>query len=78
MLFRSRSVSQAVEHVAQGSGYHVVVTARPQDVMDAERVVLPGHMLDRLRHRAKIARTVVNDGNCFHERFFTGYLLLFL
>ena len=37
-----RSVSQAVEHVAQGSGYHVVVTARPQDVMDAERVVLPG------------------------------------
>ena len=37
-----RSVSQAVEHVAQGSGYNVVVTARPQDVMDAERVVLPG------------------------------------
>ena len=37
-----RSVSQAVEHVAQGSGYKVVVTARPQDVMDAERVVLPG------------------------------------
>ena len=37
-----RSVSQAVEHVAQGSGYKVVVTARPQDVIDAERVVLPG------------------------------------
>ena len=37
-----RSVSQAVEHVAQSSGYNVVVTARPQDVMDAERVVLPG------------------------------------
>ena len=37
-----RSVSQAVEHVAQGSGYHVVVTSRPEDVMDAERVVLPG------------------------------------
>ena len=37
-----RSVSQAVEHVALGSGYNVVVTARPQDVMDAERVVLPG------------------------------------
>ena len=37
-----RSVSQAVEHVAQGSGYDVVVTSRPEDVMDAERVVLPG------------------------------------
>ena len=37
-----RSVSQAVEHVAQGSGYNVVVTSRPEDVMDAERVVLPG------------------------------------
>jgi imidazole glycerol-phosphate synthase subunit HisH len=37
-----RSVSQAVEHVARGSGYDVVVTARPQGVMDAERVVLPG------------------------------------
>jgi imidazole glycerol-phosphate synthase subunit HisH len=37
-----RSVSQAVEHVAKGSGYDVVVTSRPQDVMDAERVVLPG------------------------------------
>lgn len=37
-----RSVSQAVEHAAQGSGYKVVVTSRPQDVMDAERVVLPG------------------------------------
>lgn len=37
-----RSVSQAVQHVAQGSGYDVVVTANAQDVMDAERVVLPG------------------------------------
>jgi len=37
-----RSVSQAVEHVAKGIGYDVVVTAMPQDVMDAERVVLPG------------------------------------
>jgi imidazole glycerol-phosphate synthase subunit HisH len=37
-----RSVSQAVEHVAKGSGYDVRVTARPEDVMDAERVVLPG------------------------------------
>ena len=37
-----RSVSQAVKHVAQGSGYEVVVTAHAQEVMDAERVVLPG------------------------------------
>ena len=37
-----RSVSQAVRHVAQGSGFEVLVTARPQDVRDAERIVLPG------------------------------------
>ena len=37
-----RSVSQAVQHVAQGSGFEVVVTSNPQQVLDAERVVLPG------------------------------------
>jgi len=37
-----RSVSQAVAHVAVGSGYEVVVTARPEEVFAAERVVLPG------------------------------------
>ncbi len=37
-----RSVSQAVQHVAAGSGYEVVVTSRAEDVMNAERVVLPG------------------------------------
>jgi glutamine amidotransferase len=37
-----RSVSQAVMHVAQGSGYDVVVTADPAVVMAAERIVLPG------------------------------------
>jgi glutamine amidotransferase len=37
-----RSVAQAVLHVAQGSGFEVVVTARPEDVRAAERVVLPG------------------------------------
>ncbi len=37
-----RSVSQAVRHVAQGSGFEVVVTSRAEDVMNAERVVLPG------------------------------------
>lgn len=37
-----RSVSQAVEHVAKGSGFEVVVTSKAEDVMNAERVVLPG------------------------------------
>jgi glutamine amidotransferase len=37
-----RSVSQAVKHVAQGSGLEAVVTSRPEDVRAAERVVLPG------------------------------------
>ena len=37
-----RSVSQAMRHVAQGSGFDVVVTSRPEDVMAAERIVLPG------------------------------------
>ena len=37
-----RSVSQAVMHVAAGSGVEVLVTQRPQDVMAADRIVLPG------------------------------------
>ncbi len=37
-----RSVSQAVMHVAVGSGVDVIVTRRPQDVLAADRVVLPG------------------------------------
>ena len=37
-----RSVSQAVLHVAQGSGVEVVWARRPEEVMAAERVVLPG------------------------------------
>lgn len=37
-----RSVSQAVMHVAAGSGVEVVVTQRPDEVHAAERVVLPG------------------------------------
>ncbi|NIM42567.1 MAG: imidazole glycerol phosphate synthase subunit HisH [Hydrogenophaga sp.] len=46
-----RSVSQAVLHAAQGSGVEVVVTQRPEEVMAAERVVLPGqgHMGDCMR-----------------------------
>jgi len=37
-----RSVSQAVLHVAQGSGIEVVWARTPEEVMAAERVVLPG------------------------------------
>ncbi|MEO5671532.1 MAG: imidazole glycerol phosphate synthase subunit HisH [Ramlibacter sp.] len=37
-----RSVAQAVKHVAQGTGFDVVVTARPEEVRAAERIVLPG------------------------------------
>ncbi len=49
-----RSVSQAVVHVAQGSGHNVIVTSRAQDVFDADRVVLPGqgHMGDCMRELA--------------------------
>jgi glutamine amidotransferase len=37
-----RSVSQAVMHVAAGSGLSVLVTSRPEEVFAAERIVLPG------------------------------------
>jgi glutamine amidotransferase len=37
-----RSVSNAVMHVARGSGFEVVVTAKPEEVRAAERIVLPG------------------------------------
>ena len=37
-----RSVSQAVMHVARDSGVDVIVTAKPDEVFAAERIVLPG------------------------------------
>ena len=37
-----RSVAQAVKHVALGNGFDVVVTANPDEVRAAERIVLPG------------------------------------
>jgi imidazole glycerol-phosphate synthase subunit HisH len=37
-----RSVSQAVAHAASQADVHVIVTARPEEVLAAERVVLPG------------------------------------
>ena len=49
-----RSVSQAVQHVAAATGFDVRVTQNAQDVLDAERVVLPGqgHMGDCMRELA--------------------------
>jgi glutamine amidotransferase len=37
-----RSVSQAVQHAAQDTGWTVVVTQRPDEVRAAQRIVLPG------------------------------------
>ena len=37
-----RSVSQAVLHAAAGTGVEVTITHRPEEVLAAERVVLPG------------------------------------
>lgn len=37
-----RSVSQAVQAAAAGTGWSVIVTSRPEDVRAAERIVLPG------------------------------------
>jgi imidazole glycerol-phosphate synthase subunit HisH len=59
-----RSVSQAVMHVAAGSGFDVIVTARPEEVMEAERVVLPGQgaMRDCMRElRASGLEAAVRD-----------------
>jgi imidazole glycerol-phosphate synthase subunit HisH len=37
-----RSVSQAVMHVAAGTGLQVIISNRPEEVYAADRVVLPG------------------------------------
>ncbi len=37
-----RSVSQAVMAAAQDQGVRVLITSRPEDVLSAERIVLPG------------------------------------
>jgi imidazole glycerol-phosphate synthase subunit HisH len=49
-----RSVAQAVLHVAQGSGFEVLVTSRPEEVRAADRIVLPGQgaMRDCMRELA--------------------------
>jgi glutamine amidotransferase len=50
-----RSVSQAVQAAAEGTGWTVVVTQRPEDVRAAQRVVLPGQgaMPDCMRELAE-------------------------
>lgn len=49
-----RSVSQAVRHVAQGTGVEVRVTSEASEVLNADRVVLPGqgHIADCMRELA--------------------------
>jgi glutamine amidotransferase len=37
-----RSVSNAVRHVAQGTGFDAFFTSRPEEVRAADRIVLPG------------------------------------
>ena len=49
-----RSVSQAVQHVARAKDVDVLVTSNAQDVLGADRVVLPGqgHMADCMNELA--------------------------
>jgi glutamine amidotransferase len=49
-----RSVSQAVAHVARDADLRVIITAHPEEVLAAERVVLPGQgaMRDCMRELA--------------------------
>jgi glutamine amidotransferase len=59
-----RSVSQAVAHVAAGTGVQVLVTQRPEEVMAADRVVLPGQgaMRDCMRelHQSGMKEAVLH------------------
>ncbi|MCF8152822.1 MAG: imidazole glycerol phosphate synthase subunit HisH [Rhodoferax sp.] len=63
-----RSVSQALVHVAEGTGFEVIVTGRVQDVLDADRVVLPGqgamrdcmHELDASGMRQAVLHAAAN------------------
>jgi glutamine amidotransferase len=59
-----RSVSQAVLHVAAGTGVDVVITHRPEEVLAADRVVLPGQgaMRDCMRelHESGMKQAVLH------------------
>lgn len=78
------SVSQAVRHVAQGGGYEVLVTSNPQDVMAAERVILPGqgamadcmHELTRSGMRQAVLHAAANKplfGVCVGMQMLLGH-----
>ncbi len=59
-----RSVSQAVQHVARGLPWQVVVSSEPRQVREADRLVLPGQgaMPDCMRELARSGlRQVVLD-----------------
>ena len=59
-----RSVAQAVLHVAAGTGARVLVTSSPDEVMAADRVVLPGQgaMRDCMRqlHESTLQAAVLH------------------
>ncbi len=59
-----RSVSQAVAHVARDADVRVIVTANPEDVFAADRVVLPGQgaMRDCMRelHESGLQEAVLH------------------
>lgn len=63
-----RSVSQAVQHVSQDTGFQVVVTAQPEQVRAADRVVLPGQgaMPDCMRelHDSGLLDSVLEAAAC--------------
>lgn len=67
-----RSVSQAVLHAARGTGVEVVVTQRAEEVMAAERVVLPGqgHMADCMRALAASGLKDAVLHACAHKPLF--------
>ena len=61
-----RSVSQALMHAAAGSDCRVVVTSRPDEVLAAERVVLPGQgaMRDCMRELEQSGSAGRRAGGC--------------
>jgi len=67
-----RSVSQAVQHAARGSGVEVRVTASADEVMAADRVVLPGqgHMGDCMRELAASGLQAAVLHACAHKPLF--------
>jgi len=63
-----RSVSQAVQVAAIGSGYRVVITSNPDEVRGAERIVLPGQgaMPDCMRElgQSGLKESVLEAAQC--------------